>query len=614
MAAVLYYSGGTLVASGGSLLYSGMTPNIAALPNAASAVAPWTTFLAATNGKSWALNTAYTDNTGAVLRRLTNRSTLGVGSGSFCMEYGEGGPRISQPLGGGQYWVAFINTVSATLYIGKYQLGTGFVSTFTAAAQVTGGNLGSVFSQLPGEQNILYLANEAGQTIHRFDCSLNAYASNAVWNGTNASISCGVTGPGWMQSSWDGTRIVFQANWAGNPTKVFCLNPSTGTMLTYSGSVTSPVMIVGGSVSSATTTSITDTTRSWYTVYGGQLVNGTLTFTSGVNNGTTRTITSCGTDTLNFSALGTACSPGDTYNVSAVNELHMLKGSTNVVFLLDNNPGIEPGYAWFPASGVVTQPYGTALGVYGGHCDAGAANLYTMDPNGTYDVMEEYTPGTAPGSDGGAWTGSQTNYWGTSAATAPDTTAAHWNTSYAQPGAGALEWAMRGSDGEQYNNNTANGWSVYSGSIYETTVSFLTSGQATRGVVGVLLWNGTVGQGSQYTGNLPLASSLGAMTAGSYYWNGTTLYVWLAAGGSPSGKVIISANALQTASIALYQNNGSTIKRVCWIYSVADDGYANYYNTDMANLSPDGLFGIYNCDLGDWDGNVDLVSFELPSH
>ncbi len=602
-----------------------LVPNIAALPEAASAVAPWSVFLTATGGYSgWGVNAPYSDPNGATLRRLTNRSTVGS-TDLCCMEYSEGGPRISQALGNGEYWFTFLAGTSSSKsgYFAKYKLGSGIVSgSVTALPAITGGNLGAAFSMLPGEENILYLANISSTTIHRYDCSLAAYASNSVFSGPNASINCGVMAPGWMQISWDGTRIVFQAPYNG-PTAVFQLNPSTGTLQSYTGSSTSDIMLTGATCTAATTTTLTDTSRTWNTeITNGQWNGATIVMTSGVANGQSSTVMSSTADSVNFSpAFTEAPSAGDHYSLYNLNEPHMMKGSSHdVVFLEDSTATGSMPHAWFPASGVCAAAVGWndgAGGQYGGHSDCGDSNLYTLNPNGAYRVLNEFTPGTAPATDGGAWNGVQTNYWGTSSATEPDdgtgTNGGHWNTSWAQQGAGANEWALRNSTDELYNGNSVASWSVYSDSIYEGTVTFADSDWAARGVVGVLLWNGVVGQGSQITGNLTAAESLAGMTPGTYYWNGTTLYVWMPAGGSPAGAVIICSNALQTSRIAYYKQDGSQIRILCWQYTEPQDTQANYYHNPYANASPDGLLVLINSNLGTYSGYTDVIAVEVPT-
>jgi hypothetical protein len=600
---------------------SAVTPNIAALTSASLASAPWSSFLSATGGySSWAINTAYSDPNGGTLRRLTNRST--VGSTDLCvMEYGDGGPRISQALGGGYYWFTFLVGTSSTKnpYFAKYKLGSGIVAgSVTAQPAINNGNLGSVFSQLPGEENILYIANQGSTTIHRYDCSAAAYASNSVFSGANASLDCGVSSPGWMQASWDGTQIVFQAPFNG-PTAVFSLNPSTGVLTSYTGSATSQI-IQHGTCTGATSNTLTNSGASWNTTPGnGQWDGATLTMTSGVANGQSLVVNSNTATVLSLaSSFSSTPSSGDTYILYNVNEVHMMK-SGGVVFLEDNNSECSLPYPWFPLSGnKCAAAVGITASQYGGHSACGATNLYTLNPNGTYRVLNEFTPGSAPASDGGAYNGSQTNYWGTSATTEPEDgtgqNGSHPNTSWNQAGAGTSEWWLNSATDELYNGNTFGSWSVYSGSIYQATITFANSTWQGRGVVGVLNWNGTVGSGSQITGHLTQAGSLGAMTAGTFYWNGsTTLYVWLSDGSNPSGKVIAVSNALATSRIAYYKQDGSQIKILCWTWNETQDTQANYYHNPYGNASPDGLFVLFNSDLGTYSGYSDIVAAELPT-
>jgi Putative Ig domain len=589
-----------------------LVPLITALPSGASTSAPWTAFLAATGGyASWATNTPYTDNTGAVLRRITNRSTI-AGGGEFVMEYAEGGPKVSQPLGGGQYWIACLYGTSGSHsnYFVKYQIGLGYVagSVFPSPVATTGLNVS--FSMLPGEASICYIADNNSTIIHRYDCNAQAYAPNSVFNGVNASINCGVAGPGWCATSWDGSTLTFQAPYAG-PTAIFSLNVQTGVLKSYTGSATSAIMPTGIVVTSATPTTITVTGAGWATIPGnGQWDGAQVVMTSGAANGKSATVNSNTASVLSLAgSISPTPSPGDTFRIYNVNELHVMHGQPSVVWLEDNNSESSLPYAWFPATGFCTAAVGRTVNQYGGHSDAGATNLYTMNPNaGQFKILNEYTPGNSPAADGGAWTGTQTNYWGLTAATEPDDTGGHFNISWAQPGAGVNEWATRDSFGEPYNAITANSWTVQSGQIYKTT----TSGN-TRPISGILLWNGTIGVGSQITGSLSQVGALGSVVAGTFYTDGTTTYAWLSAGGSPSGKVILRAGGLQTDRIAYYKQDGSQIRTLCWLYYEPQDAHNVYYhNGGYANVSPDGYICVFASDLGTYSGFADLIVAEVP--
>lgn len=607
----------TLGFLGGSSASSILGPDITALPEATTASEPWQAFINATGGQSgWAINTAFTDPTsGVALRRVTNRSTISGGP-ACAMEYTEGGPRISQQLSGGYYWIQF-NTPSGRSVL-KYQLGVGVVaSSVFNLPNLAGGNLGWIFSQLSGEENIGYYADNSG-LIHRYDCSLQAYASNSVFNGTNASITINSQSLGWMQGSWDGTRIVFQSPFTGGSAAgyaAYVLDPQTGTLESYSGSVDSDILLIGGtSTSGSTTTVLNDSSRSWESGDVSQWNGATIYMTSGAASGQSASVSANTATSITHSGFTVAPSAGDTYSIFNVNELHTLKGSTNAVALLDNYGGI---YFWFPESGVCTARTSVSYSSWGGHVDGGANYIYSSNPQLSYADLEEHTAGTAPGSDGGAWNGSQYDYWGSG----PTTNIGggqdgHFNTAWNQLGAAAgNEWVVRDDDGPYYNKNSAAGWSVYSGSIYETTVNFGSGyGNPSRGVTGVTLWNGTVGSGSQITGSLTAAASLGAMTAGTYYWNGTTLYVWMPGGIAPTAtNNIIESNSINTANICYFKSDGSDIRQLCWTYSEYQDTGANYANEPFVNISPDGLIAVFNSDLGTYNGYVDLVVAELPT-
>jgi hypothetical protein len=350
----------------------------------------------------------------------------------------------------------------------------------------------------------------------------------------------------------------------------------------------------------------------------------TLTFTSGVNAGRTTTVSANTATTLTFGALPSAPAPGDAYSLFEVNEPHMLKGSDNAVFIATQNDIQSLTCIWFPAAGggIVTAPTSVSYAQYGGHSDTGQRAKYTLNPDGSYSFFQVYTDGTSPGVDGGTWSGTVSNYYGTGPADSVDGTPEyHWCTAWNQSGATVgTEWAAKDSAGDEYNAVTANGWSVDSGNVYKTACSFSsnTRGGATRGVNGVVLWNGTVGVGSQITGSLTAAASRAAMVAGTFFWNSgtSTLYAWMPTGIAPTASnVILQASQLATQQIVYMREDGSSIRSLCWIYSDTQDMINNYSAGPYVNVSPDGLLAVVNMDFGNYANNnsYDIVAIEVPT-
>lgn len=613
----------------------GTGPVITSLAPLTLQVPNWTDFITKTGGKTWATNTAYASPYGSTLRRLSNRSTLTNGS-SCGLEYSEGAAKISRQINGNQYWVGFVDANNA-YYVGKYQLGLGLVSYFTPtwSASVEG-NLGVCFSMMVGEENIVYVASKGAQTIQRYDCSTQSWSSNTIFSGANATYTFpNGNGPGgWMQTSWDGSRLVWMSTWAGLPATVYCLMLSggtAGTLYQYSGSPTGQMQVQGAVVTSATTTTVTVSGASWSPgpdgngLWANQGVS--ITFTSGVNSGTSKTITHNTSTTITWSgALGTAPSAGDTFNVHGINELHMFRGSTNAV-VIEANTGLgQLPMIWFPVAGVTTQLVGNGASYdyYGGHADAGARVQYTVNPQGilfaAVKTLQSYSIGTAPGADGGSYTGTVTTLMGTNAATDIDNGSAdgHFNMTWDQSSATVgNEWTLKDSNGDLYPASTGT-WTNTSGSIWQTTVTFDSHFlQSSRGVVGVLITNGTAGSGGKYLGNLTAAASLAAMTAGTYFVSGTTLYVWMPDSTQPNttttNHVLVSSAALSTWFNVYFKEDGSDARILCPTYSLTNDGESIYLNEPFVNSSPDGLVAFFNSDLGTYDGFVDLIAAELPT-
>ena len=147
------------------------------------------------------------------------------------------------------------------------------------------------------------------------------------------------------------------------------------------------------------------------------------------------------------------------------------------------------------------------------------------------------------------------------------------------------------------------GWTLSSGNIYSTTVGF----DWTESSVGIR----EVDQlsGSNPVRTLSQASSLGAMTEGSFYWDGSRLYVWVVGGGSPAGKVAATANSNIHNGIAFIRVDGSEMRLIAHTYSLA----SGYWTTPRATVSPDGTVVMWTSDMGVSGGRGDVFVAEVPS-
>jgi hypothetical protein len=525
-------------------------PNIAALPLGDTTIADWINFPGPSMAVSYQGNDSpWTDTSGVVLRRIANSTNVGNqahpsgGSDkSIGMQYASAGPLISRAFGTSldTYWVCISNPLDAANanYVFKYQRGVGFIPGSMFTLPLAGADsLPIAFSNYSGDTaHIVYMTNKGSTTIHRYDCNAQAYASNAVFAGANASIAAGGSRPGWLQTNWSGTHLVYMYAFDA-PTFVCSLDMATGTITQHA-------------------------------------------------------------PTTHF------------------NEPKVMKGTTKVVtFCLGGSVAPTGRSFWFVAGNHVCAP--DQSGSTQTHSNSGENTHYTFNADSSSMPIQVITPGTDPGSDGGAWGGSDTSKYGGGGTDVTTDTDNHPCMSWNQTGAGTNEYFCSitnyANPGIAGGKTTPGAWSVFSGSIYQSTVSFTSYyGNSSRGVTGVIVLSG-----GNYVSKLIGVGSTGAMTAGTFFWNGTTLYAWMADSSDPTGKVQLRAQAKLQETMGYIKQDGTERRRLCFTYrndSNSDTGTGTgYYRDAYGNWSPDGLLAAWNCNFGVDAGPAYLMIAEVPS-
>ena len=222
---------GTATAAGAVLTPDVTLPNLSALPLAVGRIGNWNSF----PGASWATNTAFTDVTGTVLRRLTNASTPATNLG-MDFEYATGGPRISRPFGASldTYHVAVLKDAGGagggtSIVFFDVQRGVGYVSgSYKTIPTLPIGIIGYCWSMKAAEPHILYFSDKASpDTIHRYDVNAAAYAPTALFNGTNAGLSAGGNLAGWFTQNWAGNHMLWMTP-TSSPTTLHFLDFDSG--------------------------------------------------------------------------------------------------------------------------------------------------------------------------------------------------------------------------------------------------------------------------------------------------------------------------------------------------------------------------------------------------
>ncbi|MGN6205978.1 hypothetical protein [Humibacter sp.] len=155
---------------------------------------------------------------------------------------------------------------------------------------------------------------------------------------------------------------------------------------------------------------------------------------------------------------------------------------------------------------------------------------------------------------------------------------------------------------------TPGAWSLNSGSIYQATFSYQYQ-QGTTGVNDVLQ---LASDGNTIAARLTPAASLAAMTAGSWFVSGTTVYVWRTDSASPDGtthQVVVKVAQVCDDGIASVVMDGSDVRLAGHHYSF----YNGYYTEPHTTQSRDGLLVVYGSNQGDKAHRTDVFVVEMPT-
>ena len=171
-----------------------------------------------------------------------------------------------------------------------------------------------------------------------------------------------------------------------------------------------------------------------------------------------------------------------------------------------------------------------------------------------------------------------------------------------------LQWMLHGisEDGEV----AAGTWTVHSGQIHVTTPNFAPAYQKPSiGVRSVRQF--VTGDVTRVSRQLTQVSSLGALVEGSFFYDATAtrLYVWAAGGGSPAGRVALRAPARSHDALAFVRLDGSDMRLLVHHYS---EGTNDYWEIPRATISADGKLVMFDSNMNDTDGRVDVFVAEVP--
>lgn len=292
-----------------------------------------------------------------------------------------------------------------------------------------------------------------------------------------------------------------------------------------------------------------------------------------------------------------------------INEAKFCKGATPVVCYDFGGGGVK---FWFPLSGNLTALVNTVSTAT--HSNATAATYCIFDDGSSSIPLHTFTTGTDPGSDGGAWNGVHTVLYNAGGGTQTHDTDHHPQQGWIQPG--GPEYYFIGVSATQSgrgNKTSANGWSIDSGSVYKTAVSYAAAyGTDSNGVRGV----NYLPSATLYSGAPTLAANRGAMTAGTWFFSAGTCYVWMNDSSNPTGKVRLIGMDTLSDSLGYVALDGSGRYRLC--NSWRNSNTYGYDGDIYPNVSYDGKVVFYGCDFGQeygaGGGRVDIVAVEVPVH
>jgi len=306
-----------------------------------------------------------------------------------------------------------------------------------------------------------------------------------------------------------------------------------------------------------------------------------------------------------ISSLDIASGVRTDHAAGSINEIKVQKGATKIVTYVAGGSGGRR--FWFVDTNVVTAAVsGNSTQT---HSNCGESNYYIFNANDGNMPLNVYTPGSAPATDGGAWTGTETNLYGSGGGTQTFDSDHHPCMAWDQTGSGANEWYCIGvatTDAGQSDKTSAAGWTLYSGNVYRTKVNYSTPyGAASIGVSAVITKTG-----SNYTGKLTMAASLAAIAAGQFWWDGTYCYAWMPTGVNPTGLVRLVAQPPLGESVGYVRATGTERRRLCFTYR--NDNVYVYGQDCYSNWSPDGKIVAFASNFGVPGGRTDLVCAEVP--
>lgn len=153
-------------------------------------------------------------------------------------------------------------------------------------------------------------------------------------------------------------------------------------------------------------------------------------------------------------------------------------------------------------------------------------------------------------------------------------------------------------------------WTLSSGQIYWTTPSWAPAYE--KQSIGVRSVRQLVtGDSSRVARQLAPATSVAAMTEGSFYYDAAAsrVYVWMVGGGSPSGGVELRAPGTVHDGIAFVRMDGSEVRLLAHHYSHQP---SNYWDIPRATVSPDGTLVLFTSNMNHSGGRYDMFVAEVP--
>ena len=155
-------------------------------------------------------------------------------------------------------------------------------------------------------------------------------------------------------------------------------------------------------------------------------------------------------------------------------------------------------------------------------------------------------------------------------------------------------------------------WTLESGEIYSAPVSNWGSayGKPAIGIRAVRQY--VAGDNTRFSASLNEVAMRNAMVEGAFYYDAanTRVFAWLVGGGSPANRVEIKAPAEVHDAIALLRLDGSEARLAAHHYSLNCE--PQYDAMPKATISPDGKLIVFNSNMNDSDGRVDVFAVEVP--